>query len=357
MTALDLALRVPLADFELDVALATDARCIGLFGPSGAGKTSILEAIAGWRDVAHGHVKVGERTLLDTTASIAVPLRARGVGYVPQDTLLFPHWSVRRNIECAQASEPEFTKRVVAALLLGPLLARMPQTLSGGEKRRVALARALCAGPRILLLDEPLAALDRGLRARVLSDILRVRAEFDVQLVLVSHDPTEIITACDEVFVVDSGRITARGAPVAVLRARASLAESLENVIVGHVTAIDGRTAQVEVAPEIVIHAVATDVALERRVWLGLDAEDVLVADSAPKRISARNVLPAVITEIDEDDCGRVRIAARLGAKEGAPTLSADLTRAAADELALARGRAVHLVFKASSCHVVARES
>lgn len=357
MNALDLRVRLLLTPFELDVGITTSARSIGVFGRSGAGKTTLLETIVGWRRPDSGHVRVGERTLFDAGARIDLPLREREVGYVPQDALLFPHWTVERNLTAAKRCDNAFLARIVDALELAPLLGRSAVVLSGGEKRRVALARAVATKPAILILDEPLAALDRELRARVLSDIVRVRAAFDVPLVLVSHDPTEIIAACDEVFVLEGGRVLASGAPDRVLRQRSSLTERFENVVVGVVRAVDGRTARVELDHGPEVFAIVENAQPGERVWLGLDAEDVLVADTLPTRISARNVLPAVIDALAADEDGRVRAQMRLAHSERAPTLAVDVTRSAAAELELERGRRIHLVFKASSCRVVARGS
>lgn len=355
MNALDLHVHARLAPFDLDVSIATDARSIGLFGPSGAGKTSVLETIVGWRRPASGHVRIGGHTLFDSEAGIDSPLPERGVGYVPQDPLLFPHWTVARNITASRRCDDSFASRVLAALELAPLLGRWPATLSGGEKRRVSLARALCARPRILVLDEPLSALDRTLRARVLSDIVRVRALFDVALVMVSHDPTEIVAACDEVFVLERGRVVASGRPGTILRERTLVGDGFENVLMGIVRDVDGRTARVALDRGPSVFATVEGARPGERVWLGLDAEDVLLSEVAPTRISARNVLPALVAGITDDHAGSVRVALRLSAEEAAPSLCAAVTRAAVTELALDHGRAVHVVFKANSCRVVAR--
>jgi len=352
---LQIDLRSSLATFELDISIDTTARSIGLFGPSGAGKTTVLETIVGLRRPAAGRIVLGADTLFDSRASIDVEIHQRRVGYVPQEPTLFPHWTVERNLTATQRCDAAFLARLVEVLALGDLLGRAPMTLSGGEARRVALARALATRPRILVLDEPLAALDRPLRARVLSDLIRVRATFDVPLVLVSHDPTEIVAACDEVFVLEKGRIVARGAPNRVLRERSHPGEPYENVVAGWVRDVDGRTARIELDQGLVVFAIVEDAHVGERMWLGLDAEDVLIADAAPSRISARNVLPAEIVAIASDADGRTRVEARLGDATGAPTLVVDVTRSAANELALTEGRRIHLVFKAGSCRAVAR--
>lgn len=355
MTALDLDVRVRLAAFELAVAIRTSARSIGVFGPSGAGKTTLLDTIVGWRRPDSGRVAVAGTTLFDSANGIDTPLARRAVGYVPQDSLLFPHWTVARNITATKRCDDAFLARVIDALELKPLLERSTATLSGGERRRVALARAVATSPKILVLDEPLVALDKSLRARILSDIIRVRAAFDVPLVLVSHDATEILAACDEVFVLERGRAVASGAPDRVLRERSEPGAAFENVCAGVVRDVDGLTARVALAHGPDVFAVAPGAVAGEHLWLGLDAEDVLVAGTLPTRISARNVLPGVIDALAHDAEGRVRAAVRLANGAGAPILAVDVTRSAADELGLEQGSAIHLVFKASSCRVVAR--
>ena len=249
---LALALRTPLGAFDLDFELETRTRAVGICGPSGSGKSSILECVAGWRPVREGRIRLGERTLLDTRQRIFAPLSDRGIGYVPQEAALFPHWNVRRNILCgrkrdaaegATAIDPE---RVIAVLEIGALLDRKTSGLSGGERRRVALARALCSSPRFLLLDEPLAALDLPLRRRILPYLIRVRETFDLPMLFVSHDPIEVEALCDEVALIERGRIKAFGPPARVLHTLERARNNLENVLRGRVIAIDAGTARVE---------------------------------------------------------------------------------------------------------------
>ena len=190
-TLFDIELSVPLQNFELNYRLATDERCVGVFGPSGAGKTTVIEHVAGWRKGARGHVRVGEHTLFDSEAGVFLPPRVRGIGYVPQDILLFPHWNVIRNVTAGRgrgkrrwSGSSALVARVLDTLELTPLQERPVRHLSGGERHRVALARALCSEPALLLLDEPLASLDLRLRRRILADLVRVRHEFDLPMLL-----------------------------------------------------------------------------------------------------------------------------------------------------------------------------
>jgi molybdate transport system ATP-binding protein len=172
---------------------------LGLFGPSGSGKTSLLECIAGIRTPDAGQIRVGDRTLFSSTARINVPARERGIGYVPQDALLFPNMNVTANIRYGESPARNGFDALVEILDLRALLDRRVGMLSGGEKQRVAIARALMTRPSILLLDEPLAAVDRARRDVILPYVLRIRKELHVPLIYVTHDETELNTIADRV--------------------------------------------------------------------------------------------------------------------------------------------------------------
>ena len=208
---LDFALRQ--GGFALEMRERIEARTVALFGPSGAGKTTVLEAIAGLRRPRRGAIRIGARTLFDAEAGVDVPCHRRRVGYVPQDLALFPHMNVRRNILYgAAAGRDEAVAQVVALLELGPLLDRGAAGLSGGERQRVALARALAAAPALLLLDEPLAALDAPLRSRILPCLERIRDDLATPMLYVSHAEAEVRALADWVVVLDAGRVV-RSAP------------------------------------------------------------------------------------------------------------------------------------------------
>jgi molybdate transport system ATP-binding protein len=207
------AVRAPLGPFTLDVDLAAAARVTAVFGASGAGKTSLLEIVAGLRKPASGRVLLNGRVLDDAGAGIHLPPRLRRVGYVPQDDTVFPHMSVQENLGYARAASAAAVARVADVLELGPLLPRSPAGLSGGERRRVALGRALLSSPEILLLDEPLTGLDAPLKERVLTYLARVRDEFAIPTLYVSHAPEEVLALADDVLVLERGRVETRGRP------------------------------------------------------------------------------------------------------------------------------------------------
>ena len=191
---------LPLANFTLDVSFATSGPATALYGPSGAGKTTVLELIAGLRTPASGTIT------LDGDALSGVPVQRRRIGYVTQDDTLFPHLSVRGNIEYGARNGS--LERVASVLDISDLLDRGVRHLSGGEKKRVALARALMSEPRLLLLDEPLAEVDTDLRARIVDYLLRVRHDFPVPILYVTHALDEAKMLCEEIVKIERGRVT-----------------------------------------------------------------------------------------------------------------------------------------------------
>jgi molybdate transport system ATP-binding protein len=194
--------------FTLAARIRIDAPAAALFGPSGAGKTTILDAIAGLRTPRSGSIVVDGRVLFSSNDRINLPPHQRRVGYVPQDVALFPHMNVRRNLLYGRhpGLSPDLD-RVVGMLEIDRLVDRRVTDLSGGERQRVALGRALMSGPSLLLLDEPLAAVDVPLRRRILPYLQRVRDELHVPIVYVSHDPEEVRALSDVVVQLDAGRV------------------------------------------------------------------------------------------------------------------------------------------------------
>jgi molybdate transport system ATP-binding protein len=205
-----IALDIELAQgtFVLVAAVQLEARAAALFGPSGAGKTTILDAIAGLRTPRRGSIAVDGRVLFSSERGINLPPHHRHVGYVPQDVALFPHMDVRRNLLYGRhpGVSPDLD-RVVGMLEIDRLLDRRVTDLSGGERQRVAVGRALMSGPSVLLLDEPLAAVDVPLRRRILPYIQRVRDELKIPILYVSHDREEVAELADVVVRLEEGRI------------------------------------------------------------------------------------------------------------------------------------------------------
>ena len=226
---LDLHLRLALHSddrhFDLDVALRSDSPRTALLGPSGAGKSTVLLAIAGLIPHAHGHLRVGGTTLLDSARGIDLPARERGVGFVFQDYALFPHLSVEQNLMFGVRrmghAMPVGAKERIAALLaqfgLEQVRSALPRHLSGGQKQRVALARALATQPRLLLLDEPLSALDQDLRSRLRHEMAPMLERVQVPTLLVSHDPEDVRVLAQSVVRIAGGRVAGAQAVSAAL--------------------------------------------------------------------------------------------------------------------------------------------
>jgi molybdate transport system ATP-binding protein len=204
--------------FQIDAAFELDRRFTALFGPSGAGKTTILSIIAGFILPQRGRIRLGDRTLLDTENGINASAQKRSIGMVFQDSLLFPHLTVEGNLRFGQRHRKAQKRaiafdRVVKVLEIDDLLLRLPRNLSGGEKQRVALGRALLSGPELLLMDEPLASLDAQLKMKILDYLERAILEWDIPCLYVTHSQVEVRRAADAVVVLEKGRVVAVGPP------------------------------------------------------------------------------------------------------------------------------------------------
>jgi molybdate transport system ATP-binding protein len=205
-----------LGEFSLQASFESEGRVTGLFGASGAGKTSLVNMIAGLLLPDRGTIVIDGETVDDVGARVHVPAHRRRIGYVFQDARLFPHLDVRQNLDYGRRmnrldDDPAQRKRVTDLLDIGHLLERRPGKLSGGERQRVALGRALLSKPRLLLLDEPLGALDEGRRAEILPYLVRLRDEARIPMVYVSHDAAEMRQLATQIVLLQGGRVTALG--------------------------------------------------------------------------------------------------------------------------------------------------
>ena len=367
LDGLTVQVRLPLDRFELNIDVRTAKHVTGIFGVSGAGKTSLLETICGVRRQARGIIALGAETWLDSDRGVFVKPSQRHIGYVPQDGLLFPHKNVRHNLlagkkrglQRGHAVQQTF-ETVVHILELGRLLERTVHTLSGGERQRVALGRALCSGPRLLLLDEPFASLDVALRRRLLPFLRRVRAEFQTPMLFVSHDPLEVQALCDDLIVLGDGRIISHGDPRTVLTASHifPLAEQygFENILPCYSVAGSGSTGQVrlgereggERAP-VELVTVRSEAQPGEALLAGIPAHDIMLATQRPEGLSARNVLPARITQLRS--VGHVGLATAELSPD-LPPLTVEVTEKSFVELGLRVGSKVFLVIKATSCRL-----
>jgi molybdate transport system ATP-binding protein len=208
-------------DFRLELRETLDARVTALFGPSGAGKTSTLEVMAGLRTPTRGAIAVNDRPLFSSALEVNLPAHQRRIGYVPQEVSLFPHLSVRRNVLYGRRTGQRLSLQAVASMLeIEPLLDRGVAQLSGGERQRVALARALMSSADLLLLDEPLASVEVELRRRILPYLERVRDDIGVPIIYVTHAREEVYALADMVIVLEHGRVVRSGKPSEALEAR-----------------------------------------------------------------------------------------------------------------------------------------
>ena len=353
-------IKVPLDRFDLDIDYEARTRVTGLFGVSGSGKTTWIEAMAGLRRNITGHISCGGRVWLDTERGIRIPAHERDVGYVPQEHLLFPHKSVRGNLEFAKfraerngANFEHVLDNVIQVLELEPLLNRAVTDLSGGERQRVALGRALCSGPRLLLLDEPLAALDAKLRLKILPFLKRVRDTFELPIVIVSHNPTELHALCDEIVALHNGSIVAFGKPMDVLTRPDifGMAESqgFRNVLPCIVDSHTPNTSIVRLGEDgsglrVVIPRNETKVG--ERIYIDIAASEILVSKMQPHGLSARNTIPATISTIDEV-CTIMLIGAKI--HDVLPPIAVEITADALEELQIGIGDKIYLIIKSSS--------
>jgi molybdate transport system ATP-binding protein len=365
LSGLHLDLTVPLERFNVQVRWETLERSLGIFGHSGAGKTTILESIAGLRPQARGRIEVSGAKWLDSEAHLNLPSERRRVGYVPQDTLLFPHLDVLGNLLSGTGRENKFIPKVspekaLEVLELEPLKHARVTELSGGERQRVALGRALCSGPGLLLLDEPMAGLDQALRRRILSYLLRIREEFDLPTIYVSHDATEMSILAREVLVLSEGKMVARGRPEKVFLDSGVMPmfreEGFENVVEGRVLDANDSGLLVEIEPGLSALVAASQEVASGRVLFGLRAEDILLATRPPEGISAQNVLPGIVREVREGspESAETGVMVLVALGRGGHRIATRITRQARARLGLEVGKEVSLVFKAQSCRVLA---
>lgn len=343
--------------FTLDARFEAPARgVVALFGRSGCGKTTLVNVMAGLVRPERGCVEIGGQSWLDTSKGIDLPSALRGAGYVFQDSRLFPHLDVRQNLQYG-------TKRtrgrshgiafddIVGVLALEPLLSRKPASLSGGERRRVALGRALLAQPELLLMDEPFAGLDLPRRTEFVAFVDALRARLALPIVLVTHDFEDVLHLATHLVVMAGGRVEAQGAVTdlglhpalnAILGPAASGA-----VIDSLVTDIDAATGLARVAMGSAGHLKLRlrAAAIGAPVRLQLLARDLILAREPPRGLSVRNSLQGIVTRIEEGDEDAIDVHVDLGGSG----VMARITREALQDLGLVQGGRIHVLVKAVS--------
>jgi molybdate transport system ATP-binding protein len=349
---------VPLASFTLEADVEIHGRVTAIFGPSGAGKTTLLDLVAGLRPADSAFIQMDDRILTDTSRRIFVPSRNRGIGYVPQDLALFPHLSVRQNLLYGQksgagANSSLTLNRVVDVLEIRPLVQRRVTDLSGGEKQRVAIARALLSSPRLLLLDEPLASLDAPLRARIIPYLARIRDEFRVPMLYVTHDRFETLALADEMVVLVHGKVAQTG-PVQELFNRPASPDvagvlAVETVLNGHIERIENGLATVAVGT-VKLAAVDPNLPADTQaVYACVRAENVVILKGAAVSNSARNHLSGIVRSLANDG-PLMRVELDCGFR-----LTALLTRQSCEEMKLSPDDRVTAQVKAQHVHLIPR--
>jgi molybdate transport system ATP-binding protein len=348
--------------FGLEVEFQAPAGITILFGASGAGKTTLLDCVAGLKTPDAGHIRIGGRIVFDSEERVNVSARRRQIGYVFQDLALFPHLTVEGNVEYGLAGVEANARRRQAAdalesLAIANLRSRRPSELSGGERQRVALARALVTRPALLLLDEPLAALDLPVRMKIAEDLRRTIQNLPVPVLYVTHSRDEVFMLGENLLVLEDGKLIAQGTPHAILSApRAETIAQLagfENIFDAEVASLHEERGTMTC--RIGGGAVELETPLARanqgsKLRVGISAGDILLATTAPVGLSARNVLPGRLLSLAQRDA---IIVARV---DCGVELSVHLTLGARDALNLVSGRQVWIIVKTHSCHLLARD-
>ena len=356
---LDIRIRKRYPGFTLEVNAAFPAGVTAIFGPSGSGKTTILNSIAGLSTPDGGEIYLHSRPLYASSKKVNLRPEQRHVGYMFQESLLFPHYRVRENILYGFKLTPPERRRIepdqlVELLELGPMLERRPSSLSTGERQRVALARALATSPELLLMDEPLSSLDVALRGRILRYLKDVHRELAIPMIYVSHSISEVLAIADMALVISHGRQLAFDEPRKVLLEPYvhSLVETggLENLldaeIVEHGPEVSLTGAKIE-DTLLWIPAVPPHIKTGDTISIAIRAGDIIVAVDRPDRISARNILKGRVQGIHSVG-SNVLLYADVGM-----SLLVEITSEALDALELREGQEVYLVIKSNSIVVL----
>lgn len=339
--------------FDLDVAFESGPGIIALFGRSGAGKSMTISLIAGLARPDRGHIALDGRTLVDTEAGRFVPAYRRRIGLVFQDAQLFPHLTVRQNLLYGRWLAPKTERRiaidpVVETLGIGHLMERRPASLSGGEKQRVAIGRALLASPQLLLMDEPLASLDMERRLEILPLIEHLRDAFRIPIVFVSHTVEEVARLATRVVVLEHGRVVAIGGVEEVLGAalgRAGIDRfARSSVITGTLTAVDEDYGLSEIShPAGTIWIVGRLSPIGREVRVVMKATDITLSKGDGGKLSVRTALAGKVAKIDTDHGPFAEVSIDL---DGHGHLFALATRKAIEDLGLGLGDRVFALVK-----------
>ena len=341
------------------LTLPLDPPCVLiLFGPSGSGKTTLLRCLAGLEWPEEGRIQFGSTTWVDAVSNIRLSPQARRIGYMPQDYALFPTHTVAGNIEYGLSDLPtearrERVRELIALLQLQGLEQAKPAQLSGGQQQRAALARAIARQPQLLLLDEPLSALDAPTRAKLCSELRMLLKQLAIPAVVVTHDWAEALTLGDIIAVMNAGQVLQVGSPQEVfsrpVNAEVAKIVGIETVLQGQVIANDNGLATVSVNGTT-LKGLGADV-IDSAVYVCIRAEDILLEQAGSGIISARNHLPGLVTEMLPQG-----VLVTVTVDCGFP-LKVVITRGASEEFGLEKGSVVMAAIKAGAVHLVPRSS
>lgn len=344
-----------------DFVLSVDVRCpyeaTAIFGPSGAGKTTLLNMIAGLMRPDEGQIVIDDDILFSSDRRINLPPEQRRIGYVFQDDLLFPHLSVEENLRFGYALTSPQDRRLevdlIAELLeIGSLLERRTHNLSGGERQRVALGRALLASPRLLLMDEPLASLDQGLKSRIIPYLRHIRANLGIPILYVSHSVAEILELTGQVLILDRGRAVAHGDFFRIAHEPDVLpliedGEGFENVLAVEVISCDLEAGVTQVRyGDQELKIPYCDRPTGSRLFAGIRADDIILARERVEGLSVRNTLEGRVLEIS-DVASKELVYVDVGRR-----LAAKVTPEAVNALGLEVGDRVYCLIKTHSIRI-----
>ncbi|PSH62289.1 molybdenum ABC transporter ATP-binding protein [Phyllobacterium brassicacearum] len=341
-----------LGKFALDAAFTSDRGVTALFGRSGSGKTSIIRIISGLTRPDQGKLVVDGDVLVDTQKGIFVPKHKRRFATVFQEGRLFPHLTVQQNLNYGRWFAPRDERadnfsRIVDLLGIGSILDRRPEKLSGGEKQRVAIGRALLSSPRLLLMDEPLAALDDARKMEILPYLEALRDEVNIPIVYVSHSVPEVARLADRVIVVSEGRVAMAGTASAVL-SQPSVSITADRTEAGSL--VEGRVEHYDARHRLLtigfktlrIYVSGTEIAEGKAVRVHILAKDVMLSTVQPEQLSALNILEGTVSEISHDQAGTVDVRVDC---QGTPVL-ARITELSCERLGLTQGTPVFAIIK-----------
>ncbi|SFR57943.1 molybdenum ABC transporter ATP-binding protein [Litoreibacter janthinus] len=341
-----------LGAFQLEARFEGEGGVTALFGPSGSGKTSVINAIAGLSRPDAGYIRLGDQVLFDSDGGVFVPPHQRRVGYVFQEPRLFPHMSVAQNIAYGRPSQQYSTNgdAGLSALGIEHLEDRSPRDLSGGEAQRVAIARALMSQPKVLLMDEPLAALDEARKAEFLPYLQAFVAKTNIPVFYVSHAMNEVAQLADNLVVMRDGRVARSGPLAQILSDPAAISDigvreagAILNVTVARAEAGDGLSELTSSAGRLYLPHVHVEDGAAMRVRIR--ASDVILSKDKPDGLSALNILPCTVSRVHEGQGPGVAVALR----SGEDVLMARITRRSARAMGLRAGLSCYAVIKSVS--------